>query len=210
MNVPSRIFPTFLYVSKYWHHWWYFLRAPVSQSSGLATWENNSWSPLAGVCVCVCVCLRVYAHACVWCACVWLSVHMDCVRAVADTASCVPRGPQMRSEPLLWPGLCKFVPLGAASASPVGPEVLLFPVTLEVTTLLLPSPLPSVFRLRGSYFLLYLWWIRATPGMMWTHCVWTPENLWVGACLLVFIYEASFLETTMTVNPELLNLMKCK
>ena len=209
MNVPSRIFPTFLYVSKYWHHWWFFLRAPVSQSSGLATWENNSWSPLAGVCVCVCVCACMPMHvsgvpAC-GCLCIW-------------TVS----GPWL-IQPLVFPGdlRCGASPCcgqacvssslwWAASASPVGPEVLLFPVTLEVTTLLLPSPLPSVFRLRGSYFLLYLWWIRATPGIMWTHCVWTPENLWVGACLLVFIYEASFLETTMTVNPELLNLMKCK
>ena len=32
----------------------------------------------------------------------------------------------------------------------------------------------------------------------------------LGGSLFVSVYEASFLETTMTVNPELLNLMKCK
>ena len=116
MNVHSKIFPTFLYVSKYWHHGWHFLSSPVSQSSGLAIWENDSWSPLAGVCVCVCVCMCVFACICpcmcASCAWVWLSVHMDCVRSLVDLASCFPRGLQMQSEPLLWPGLCKFFPLG--------------------------------------------------------------------------------------------------
>lgn len=43
---------------------------------------------------------------------------------------------------------------------------------------------------------------------MCTHGAQIPDNLFVGACFLVFIHETSFSGPLMNVNPEDLNLMK--
>ena len=124
-------------------------------------------------CMCVCVCkipIGVFVYMCAL------------VSRQVDVASCVPRGLQTQSEPLLWPGLCKFFPPWECLVSPVSCETFMS----VATHLLLLSPLLS-FSGEGywvSFSVVSEGWPGTPVYLLWLYprvllCGCIPEGLYV-------------------------------